>query len=619
LREIRERGLTKPRADDTAYYLARFYRSRGFAEAEVEYEIHGNTLQLNIREGPRTLLRNVRFTGNRAVADRILLDYLIGASRERVRQNPGNFPYVLADLLAGVERIRGHYESEGFLDAIIDEPESDISADRAAADITLRIHEGPRYHFGFVRFSGNAPLPANDALTKGLGQDLSQPYTAARLGAMQHNLEHFLQTRGHLKATVSADADPTNAPNQRVPVEFHLAPGPVFSFKGITVHGTERLRASFIPRRFASLQGQTYDPSKLDEKYRELLRTGLFRSLRVESLPQPDNTVQLSVTAEEARAREIGFSIGAGTYEGFAFGVRLADRNLLGSGRPLSLDLEVSQRAIRGELLLVDPWVFESKFAFRGRLYAQQREESGYSKFETGLRGDLSRKFGTHFEASVFAQSELVEITNTVIDAALVGSTAYPIFTLGLSQSLDFRDSPVNPTRGWILSSTIDTDSIGGQPAFNRSTARFSSYHSLSHSLHLALGARAGILVPVTDIPLDERFFLGGASTVRSFAERDLGPKDSHGYPVGGEAFTVFNAELTFPVYRSLQGALFIDAGSLTKSAGTYSLDSLRLGIGGGLRYQLPIGPVRLDAALNPSRKTGEDIGAVHFSFGFAF
>jgi outer membrane protein assembly factor BamA len=81
---------------------------------------------------------------------------------------------------------------------------------------------------------------------------------------------------------------------------------------------------------------------------------------------------------------------------------------------------------------------------------------------------------------------------------------------------------------------------------------------------------------------------------VRSFAERKLGPRDSGENPLGGEFYTVFNAELTFPVYGALQGAVFTDAG-------------------------MPIGPLRLDYGLNPDPQEGEDTGAFHFSFGFAF
>jgi outer membrane protein assembly factor BamA len=146
----------------------------------------------------------------------------------------------------------------------------------------------------------------------------------------------------------------------------------------------------------------------------------------------------------------------------------------------------------------------------------------------------------------------------------------------------------------------------------------------------LAFGARAGIIHSLTgesgidSIPIDERFFNGGSTTVRSFSERDLGPHNN-GYPIGGEFFTVFNVEYTFPIYGELQGAVFIDAGNLLPSSenlfegSSAGFDDMRYAIGAGLRYKLPIGPIRLDYGYNPDQREDEDVGAFHFSFGFAF
>ena len=143
----------------------------------------------------------------------------------------------------------------------------------------------------------------------------------------------------------------------------------------------------------------------------------------------------------------------------------------------------------------------------------------------------------------------------------------------------------------------------------------------------LSFGGRAGVVYPLDTagmsaplaIPIDERFFIGGSTTVRSFAERDLGPHDPRGNSIGGEYYTIFNLEYTFPIYGELLGAVFVDAGNLLTDARQPSLNDMRYAIGLGLRYNLPIGPVRLDYGINPSPGENEDFGAFHFSFGFAF
>jgi outer membrane protein assembly complex protein YaeT len=618
LREIAESGLTKPRADDAAYFLALFYRKHGFPDAEVRYEIRGRRLVLPVREGRRVYLRKVTFAGNRAIDRKTLYEYMIGGTEERLLKEPTAFPFVAGDLQTGVARIRGLYESEGFLDAVVDDATFTFSRDQTRADVLVRIREGRRYTVGAIVFEGNTLFP-REQLLKALGEPLTEPYTTQRANTMERNLQFFYKSRGYYQAEVTIETDPKQHVNGRVPIKFTVHPHDLFRFNGITVQGLDRLRADFLPKRFARLKGQVYDPAKLDETYREMLRTGLFRNLRISSVPQPDKTIRLDLTAEEAKAKELGFSIGVSSYEGLILGFRVGDRNFRGRGRPLTLSVDVSQRGLRGELLYVDPWLFESDFSLRTKLYAISRDEEGYSKRESGFRADLTRKVTKNIELGVFLQLENVEITEALIEPNLLGATAYQIGTVGFTQSFDFRDHPVNPSRGWIINTAVDADTIAGEVAFGRATARITFYQPIGSRMMLALGARGGLIYPLTEVPIDERYFNGGSTTVRSFQERELGPRDRHGYPVGGQAFTVFNAELTFPIRGALQGAAFVDAGNVIAEFENAGVDDMRYAIGLGLRYKLPIGPLRIDYGINPNRKRGEDFGAFHFSFGLAF
>ncbi|PYL64255.1 MAG: hypothetical protein DMF25_07760, partial [Verrucomicrobia bacterium] len=209
---------------------------------------------------------------------------------------------------------------------------------------------------------------------------------------------------------------------------------------------------------------------------------------------------------------------------------------------------------------------------------------------------------------------------------------------------------PLVSPRGFVVNTTLDLASkaFGSEIELARGTARLAYFlsfapktltpgvtedqtvpplqHWFQQSL-LAFGARAGLVHSLnnsgpdeaTTLPIDERFFNGGATTVRSYGERDLGPHDPKGNPIGGEFFTVFNVEYTFPIYGELQGAVFYDAGNLLPTSEEPGVDDMHYAIGAGLRYKLPIGPIRLDYGVNPDRQPGEDIGAFHFSFGFAF
>ncbi len=660
VREIQAQGLTPARADDAAYYVGAFYRKRGFAKAATEYEIRGKKVVVRLTEGPRSTLRKITFIGNQAFPEATLYDYMIGATPERLAKEPAQFPYTEAEVSGGGDRVRGLYLSEGYLNAKVDASGIEHIEGGTGANIVVRIEEGLRYTFGAVRFEGET-LFSRDELVAALGDAVSgnaakaeevrrkkaQPandapspfegvsYSPGRADAMRRNLQSFCKARGYFLAEVGLRADHNVSGNGSVPVTFTAKPGALFHFGGVALKNEgapPRLSPTFLATRFAGLIGETYDPEKLDETYREMLRTGLFTTLRVSTVARPGEEVMLDITAEEAKAKEVGFTLGYGSYEGGTAGIRLGDRNLFGKGRPLTFSFDYSQRGMRGELLYLDPWLFETRFALRTRLYSVARDELGYSKNELGGRVDLTRKVMPHLELGVFLENATVKVTNISPELAaepqLIGPTEYTITSVGVTQLTDYRDNPINPTRGLVLSSSLDYAMLDGQPGFTRSTVRFSYYLPLGKML-LALGARAGYIAPIEDaVPIDVRFFNGGSTTVRSFAERELGPKDRSGNPLGGDFYTVFNLELTFPVYQALQGAVFLDAGSLKnpdaeerdRQNGEQDVSGeLRYAVGLGLRYKLPIGPLRLDYGVNPNPKADEEFGAFHFSFGFAF
>ena len=620
IRDIIERGVSPARADDLAFYVGSFYRKAGFAKTEVEYEIRGDKVRVIIKEGPRSLLRKITFVGHKAVTEKTLYEYMIGATPELLARNPAKFPYTTSEVGAGADRIRGLYLSLGYLKVTVDTSGVQFSPDGAQADVTVRITEGPAYVVGDITITGKTLFPRGRLLAA-LGESTTGPFAPGIATVMQRNLQSFYKVSGYYQAEVTVSADPTLVRSGRVPISFSVVPGHLFRF-GTTIVRNEsprpRLRPDFLPRRFDHLKGQVYDAAKLDETFREMLRTGLFESMRVTLVPIDNHELRVDLTAVEAKAREIGFTIGAGSYEGVSLGIRLGDRNILGTGRPLTFSAEYSQRGLKGELLYVDPWLFDTRFALRSRLYSEARDEEGYSRNAMGLRVDLSRKLLKHLELGVFVEGAKIKVTENTIDPALLGPLDYQLATIGLTQISDFRDDPINPSKGFVFNTSFDFSTIDSAPAFTRSIVRFSYYLPLGKTM-LAFGARAGYIAPILDdLPIDVRFFNGGGTTVRSFVERELGPKDSGGNPLGGDVYTVLNVEYTFPIKGGLQGALFVDAGSL-KNEDVPDSGDLRYALGVGLRYKLPIGPLRLDYGINPTPQANEDFGAFHFSFGFAF
>ena len=634
LLEMDAKGLTAARADDAAFFLGSFYRKQGFARVDVKYEIAGQALVLRVSEGPRAMVRSLKFTGQHAHAEVELAEYFAGVPAAQVAEQ--KLPYTEAEVSAGGDRVRGLYLSEGWLDATVDVTGTRLSADGTGADVVVAIVEGTHYQLGALSFAGDIQYTraelidglgikpegeATDPLSESL-QMPDRPFTPSLADAMQGSLRSWLRGHGHFAAQVTAEWSKERAPGGKVPVRFVIAAGPKFRVTRVDAHGLDRVQPGFIAHRFDKITNAQYDPAKIDEKYRELLRTGLFRTLRIVPKDEGGGRLRLEMEVEEAKQKEFGFELGFGSYDGLIAAVKLADRNFLRGGRPLTLSLETSQRGFEGELLYVDPWFLDTEWTLRSRLYSAVRDEIGYSKTGAGLRFEASRKVTPRLELSAFSEFAVTSVSSTEIDPLFLGPLDYTLISFGLAQKLDHRDNPLNPTRGFIFTTSAELDTLDGAPAFGRITARYSQYHKFrgSRSL-LAFGVRMGWIIPVgsaEDVPIDLRYFNGGGNSVRSFAERDLGPKDSGGHPLGGTFYAVANVEWDFPLTTTLGGAVFADAGNL-KTEASPGLDDVRFALGVGLRYELPIGPMRLDYGFNPSRRTGEDIGAVHFSFGFAF
>jgi outer membrane protein assembly complex protein YaeT len=553
-----------------------------------------------------------------------LKDYITSTTRERFPNPKTALPFVQADVDTGVERIRGLYASEGFLDAVVDPPKVTFMPDKSRASVLVAVHEGTQFHFGKLTFSGDLVFYPNTELLNQLKPFTSKPYTSAQVTNMQRSVVYYYKTHGYYDPKVDVRSDPKTAVGGSVPVSFTIISGAVYRFGGESQEGLQRLSPSFLPDRFAKLKGKFYNPEKLDEKFREMMQTGLFRQLRIEPRPLPDNTIELHMKVDEEKARELGFSLGYGTFEGPIIGAVIGDRDLFGSGRPLTANLELSANFLRGEILYSDPWFLESDYAFETRLFGQSETWYRYNVLETGIRPQISKQITKQLQAAVFMQGKEVSISDEGIDSSVIGPTGYFVSTAGASLTLDTRSpDKLNPRKGFIgdVVGDVASSDLGGTVEFVRATGRATYYIPLTSRTLLALGARAGWMQPLSgkpdDIPIDERFFNGGSTSVRSFPERRLGPSDWHGYTIGGDTFTTFNAEYQFPVWGSLIGALFADAGSV--GASPSSIGTMRYGVGPGIRYASPVGPLRIDVGFNPDRRTGERQMVIHISFGMAF
>ncbi|MEP6699520.1 MAG: POTRA domain-containing protein, partial [Verrucomicrobiota bacterium] len=323
-------GLTAARGDDAAFFLELFYRKHGYAKASVRYRIEsGDRLRLDIDEGPLVTLGVMNFVGNQSQPTDVLFEYAVGPTRERYSKLQKNLPFVASDVEEGADLVHRLYVSQGFLDAKVDKPIYHDAADGAHVDATIPITEGRQYFFGNISYTGQT-IYGLDALHGQMLDLVEQPYTEARVADIPRRLQTYFRSRGYYEVKVDANGNPAAARDGRVPVQISITPGVLYHFDGVRVTGLQRLRPSYLSRRFSKFSGKTYSPDVVDEKFRELMRTGLFNVLQIKPTPIGNSQLRLDISAEEAKSKEFGFSLGYGSYAGPIVGASYRDRDLFG-------------------------------------------------------------------------------------------------------------------------------------------------------------------------------------------------------------------------------------------------------------------------------------------------
>ncbi len=629
---IESTGVSMARADDIAYFLENAMRDRGYRNAVVEWKLAGENeqrfIQLTVNEGTTQFVQNWAINGNEALSDEAVIELMADATRKRLKlDEKAPVPLVHADLKKGRKRIIEFYTLLGFVDI---EADFDLADAPEGADVTLTIVEGREHLVGEIILP---PAPTDKVAEQ--FETVREEFSGTKFNQdvaanLQSRILSAVVDAGYFEAVVNvAQSSRDEGEDQEiVALQVDVEWGQMANITKVNVTGNAKVTDSFFQHHFSGLVDQPLSPKRTNSSVEQLLQSGAFETVRTTVVKLDDGSFQLDVSVEEAYSRTLGIFGGFTNYDGPIAGFEFRNLNLFGTVRRVNAEVEFSKRGGRGSVEYLDPWFLGTDIEFRTGLFGQNRKEEGYQKWETGLNYDFTKRFGAKKEQSVslFGKAAYTDVHDADIAPIFLGDTKYFSHFIGVSYTLDKRDRPQLPRKGYYarVSSSVASSAIGSEVDFFRATGRLGFYHPVGkHNFRLA--ARAGTIQPIgdtVDIPIDLRFFNGGPNSVRSFQERALGPLDpTSGYSIGGEFYTIFNAEYEIPVgyVEGLNFVGFVDAGNLLANGGNFSFNNMRYAVGAGLRYMTPVGPLRFEYGYNPDQRINEPRGTFHAVFGFTY
>ncbi len=620
LTHVRSSPASAPLADDAAFILREMLKQDGYDDAVVEWKIRGrDRIELAVREGVRLSLGNVEVNGV-AEHERKKFARLYAKPAERDFEFGGKAPpFREEDVETGLSFLTQELKARGYWEAEARVAKRSTDSETGSVDVVIDVKRGPYFRIGAPTVIGEAPKGAESVVAPAR-QWIGRAASTKNLNAMRLAVEESVAGSGYPDAKIRMSQTLEGA--KFIP-GFSIELGERVRLGKIAIEGLERTRSERVYSRVDSMEGDWYDTATMNLRLREFLATGAFASARVETVPAGDGVIDTTLHFEEARAREIALSAGAGSYQGMITRANYIDRNLFGRLWGLNAGLEVSFLGLLGEVRVTNPWLYGSDVGGTARLYSLIYGREGYTSFESGFDGQLSWKFGKHYTVDLLAGYSIVSLSNDGLPSSVLGETDYTNPRLRITQKLDFRDNPVLPKSGWHLESPLEIGTAVGSDSTSYAMAALSGgwYHRINRKFDIGAGGRIGVLVPSgdgADLPIDLRLFNGGASSVRSFAERELGPQ-VNGYPTGGEGSWHTNFEVIRKISDSVQAVAFVDAGALSQRYDEILSADLEVAAGLGVRLNLPIGPVRFEYGYNLTRDDGEPAGAFHFAIGAAY
>ena len=664
-----QRGTAPFFLEATRKELRQKYQEEGYFLAQVEYETSGtgrepSQVVIKVDRGQRLNLKKIRFEGNQ-FATAGTLKKLLTVEKEGVFSR-GKFSTEMAE--EDASSIQRYYQRRGYKDVQV--AHALVLEGSNSRDLTLvyKIQEGQLYLIDTVHFIGNEYLSTKTLLEEIQGHP-GTPFSPFLVAQDRANIMAAYANRGYRQ--VGFRSEIIYPEPGRVSITYFLRESPRTFTEQVILTGNHSTRKDLIQREVEIASGDPLSLDRILATESNLYNLAIFNKVQVREVPSYQDPLHKNVMVhvEEAKRYTLLYGIGYSSYEGVRGTLGLANSNFLGQASTLSLGLRVGAQRQRANISYNLSQLFERRFPSVISLTAtnskalKENIEGGQKAFRGKPFDEFRLIASTHTQRRLSRRDALffrynLEKVRITLPENLPGPLEFfrqeeelLLSSVSLSYLNESRDNPTDPRTGFLLSgdARLSARLIGSDEDFLRLFTQGQYYRKLFPDLVLASSLRLGVIAPFgktagqplgNPIPISERFFSGGSTTLRGLPQdlagpllRDpvtgeiilvnsLGEPDPNGRPVplGGNALLIANLELRFPLVALLSGTLFYDFGNVFRNP--TDLDSgFNHAVGTGIQVNTPVGGIRFDLgySLNPPDVTGFHHWNFHITLGQPF
>ncbi|MEI6084886.1 MAG: outer membrane protein assembly factor BamA [Verrucomicrobiota bacterium] len=654
--------LDERKAHEDELKMLDIYEKGGFPDAKVEVVItidkdSGKALlKYKVTEGDRVYIKKIIIEGNSAVKTAMLLKIIKTKARWWGSFLAGSGVLKDEQFQEDLDKLREYYRSKGYIDMEI----KSWKTERVAPEwmeVRIVLFEGQQYKVGTVKIEGNKLFTTTE-LTKKLTLTADKVFTPDGFAKDIKALEDYYGSRGYLDTQVRSAKEP-NIQTGRLDLGFTVKEGDLTYIEKVVIRGNTKTKDKVIRRELAVAPGDIYNTVRIDASKERLKNLGFFS--KVEATPEPTlipNRRDLAIQVEEQRTGNITFGAGFSSIDSLIGFVEVTQGNFdifnwpnfTGAGQKLRVRAQLGLQKQDYTISFVEPWFLDQRLSLGVDIFhreASNQSNGKYTEKQTGGTVRLERALNEFLRASVgYTLNNIgINVDKNASQELQSQDGTNLRSSMELTLVRDSRNNVFLTTRGnqTTLSAQLAGGPLGGAVSDYKLNAKTVFFFPFFDKQVLQVLGACGVvqafaqsggkeeivnegplpfanLVKVDNVPIYDRYFLGGANTLRGFSYQKVGPKDVNFEPIGGNTFFNATVEYTYPIVEKVRGAIFFDCGEVQKNSYAVNSADILADVGLGVRLNLPIGPLRLDYGypIITDKHSGH-VGKFQFSVGFQF